>query len=276
MTFARHRWTSLKTLVAIVAVVLVWGLLPVGFKGCMRRSLVKVQAPVWSALRDASDLQDTAALKLASKDELVAMISELGREQAGLELKLKSATAAEAQKARLEALLKMPPYWGYDVRVGRVIRRDLTGWWQQLWIDRGSSSGIRPGMGVVCAQGVVGRISEVYEKVAVVELLTSERFRMASMFDTDVRPFVYVGESLKFGTAPIGLAQAMQPQTKLLESETREVVTTGLSGSFPEGLPIGTLFKTDGQSAGGLLEGQIRLAAPLESLTEVSVLLPNR
>jgi rod shape-determining protein MreC len=276
MTFARHRWTSLKTIIAIAALILVWGLLPVGLKSCARRSLVTVQAPVWSALRDSSDLQDTAALKLASKDELVSIIAELGHEQAGLELKLKSAAAAEAQKARLEALLKMPPYWGYDVRVARVIRRDLNGWWQQLWIDRGSSSGIRPGMGVVCAQGVVGRVSDVYDDIAVVELLTSDRFRMAAMFDTDVRPFVYVGQSLAFGGAPIGRAQAMQPQTKLAPGETKDVVTTGLSGSFPEGLPIGTLFKTDGQSAGGLLEGQVRLAAPLESLKEVSVLLPNR
>lgn len=276
MTFARHRWTPLKTIVAMLCLALGFVALPIGFKSCARSVIVESQAPVWTALRDLSEFQDTAALELASKKELIDIIQDLSAAQAGLELKLKSTAALEEEKARLEGLLKMPPYWGYEARVARIIRRDLNGWWQQIWIDRGSASGIRPGLGVVCRDGVVGRVREVYEQTSVVELITSPRFRMAAKFVGDSRPFVYSGMGLRFGMAPIGSVTAVQPENALAADTERAVVTTGLSGSFPEGLPIGSLYKTDTQSAGGLLEGRVRLSVSLDSLREVTVLMPNR
>jgi rod shape-determining protein MreC len=276
MTFARRRWTPLKTLVAVAGLVLLSGLLPISFKCCARKTLVCAQAPLWLALRDVDQLEDAAALKSASRDELIEMVTDMAHAQAGLELKLKMTVALEEEKARLEDLLKMPPYWGYDARAARIIRRDLNAWWQEIWIDRGASSGVRPGLGVVCRDGVVGRVSEVYDQMAVVELLTSPRFRMAARLEGDTRPFVYTGAGLRFGLSPLGLAQAMQPENALADGVQRVVVTTGLSGSFPEGMPVGTLFKTDGLSSGGLLEGKIRPAAALDGLREVTVLLPNR
>jgi len=160
--------------------------------------------------------------------------------------------------------------------VVRVLRRDLNSWWQLLWIDAGSAQGIRTGMGVVSREGVVGRIREVYEQSSVVELLTSPRFRMAAQLQGDPRPFIFEGTGSRFGLGAIGSVQALQPEMALRPGETRDIITTGLSGSFPPGLPIGTLFDTSTLSEGGLLEGRVRLRNDLNTLREVSALIPYR
>ncbi len=276
MTFARRRWKSIHTLLAVVGLSAGLAILPIGPKSFMKSTLIEAQAPLWTALRDLSDWQDAAALKLRSKDDLVSIIQELASTQAGLELKMKTLEAVEAKNARLEGLLNMPASAGYETRVVRVLRRDVNSWWQLLWIDAGSAQGICAGMGVISREGVLGRVREVFEQSAVVELVTSPYFRMAVQFPDDARPFIFQGGSLAFAQAPTGNVSALQPEMALKADATRPLVTTGLSGSFPAGLPVGTLFETSTLSEGGLIEGRARLAAPINSLREVCVLVPYR
>ena len=280
MTFVRQKWTQLHTVLAIFGVILGWAIVPIGIKSCTKETLVQSQAPVWEALGELEKFQDAAALKLKSKDELAKTIGELGRTQAGLELKLKTLEAVEAERARLETLLKMQAnsrdLAGYEAKVARVINRDINGWWQQIWIDLGSAQGVKSGAGVVARFGVVGRVREVYEQTSVVELISSPRFRMAAQMQGDDRPFVFQGAGLRFAAAPLGVVQALQPEMALKPGEIKAISTTGFSGSFPAGLPIGLLTDTGGFSEGGLLEGHVRLPAQLQSIKEVSVLLPYR
>lgn len=276
MTFVRHRWTALHTILALAAVILCSLIIPIGFKSLAIKTLVESQAPLWTALRDVKSLQDTAALKLQSKDDLIKIIQELAQAQSGLELKLKTVDALEAERGRLEQLLKMPSYPGYETKVTRILDRDINGWWQQILLDVGKAQGVRPGLGVVSRDGVVGRVREVYDQVSIVELVTSPRFRMAAQMKGDERPFVYQGMGLRLGMKPMGLVQALQPEMALKKDETRVIVTTGLSGSFPEGLPIGEIMETAGVNEGGLLEGHARLPGNLQNLKEVSVLIPYR
>jgi len=276
MTFVRHQWRPFHTILTVVGVMLASLILPIGLKSCARDTLIHSQAPLWTALQDIRSFQDTEALKLLSKDDLVKIIQDLAQTQAGLELKLKNLDTAEAQRGRLEQLLKMQPFPGYDTKVARIMERDINGWWQQIWIDVGREQGIRPGLGVVARFGVVGRVREVYEQTSVVELLTSPRFRMAAQVKGDDRPFIYQGQGLRFILKPVGAAQALQPEMALKAGETKQVVTTGVSGSFPEGVPMGTLVETSTLSEGGLLEGKVILPEDLQNLKEVSVLIPYK
>ncbi len=276
MTFVRKRWTRLHTVLAIVGLILAWAIIPIGVKSCTKDTLIEAQAPLWDALRDIKNFQDTSALKLQSKDELIKIIAELSQTQAGLELKLKTFDALEAERSRLAERLKMQPNAGYETKVARVINRDMNGWWQQVWVDLGREQGVKVGLGVISKFGVVGRVREVYDQMSVVELVSSPRFRMAAQIQGDARPFVYQGMGLRFAMSPMGQAQALQPEMALKDNVSRMIVTTGLSGSFPEGLPIGMLMDTRTVSDGGLLEGRIRLPDDLKNLKEVSVLIPYR
>jgi len=276
MTFVRKRHTALKTVVSILATIVAFWVMPVGLKSCAKEALIEAQTPLWTALRNLDELQDEAALKTSSKEELIALIQELSSTQKGLELRLQTLEAAENDRARLEGLLRMPPFYGYETRAARVLRRDLNGYWQQLWIDAGSAHKIKRGMGVICKDGVVGRVREVYEQSAVVELISSPTFRIAAQIQGDDRPFVYRGRGLAFGEQPVGQTQAMQPEMALKQGESKWLVTTGLSGSFPEGITIGKLIQTDSVSEGGLLEGSVELSKNLEKLRQVTLLIPNR
>jgi rod shape-determining protein MreC len=266
----------LHTILALAGTVLGAIIIPIGFKSCAKDMLIESQAPLWSALQDVKSFQDASALKLLSKDDLVKVIQELAQTQAGLELKLKTLESVEAERGRLEQELKMPPFPGYETHVARILNRDLNGWWQQLWIDAGRAQGVRAGLGVVSRFGVVGRVREVYDQVSVVELVTSPHYRMAAQMKGDERPFVYQGMGLRFAMSPAGIVQALQPEMALKRGESKPIVTTGLSGSFPEGLPIGELIETGSVSEGGLLEGKVKLPQNLQNLKEVSLLIPYR
>lgn len=276
MTFVKRRWSGLHTVLAIFGIILGWMIVPIGFKGCTKDMLIEAQAPIWGALSDVKTFQDTAALKLQSKEELVKTIQELARTQAGLELKLKTVDSVESAKARLEQQLKMPPALGFETKNVRIINRDINSWWQQITVDAGRAQGVRSGMGVISREGVVGRVREVYDQASTVELITSPRFRMAVQLQGDERPFVYQGQGLRLGLSPVGQVQALQPEMALNPNQSRTVVTTGLSGSFPEGLPVGELIDTKNIGEGGLLEGRIRLNKSLLNLKEVTLLIPYR
>ena len=123
---------------------------------------------------------------------------------------------------------------------------------------------------------MVGRIRDVYEQTSIVELVTSPRFRMAVQMKGDERPFVYQGMGLRFGMSPMGSVMALQPEMRLKDNQSATITTTGLSGNFPAGLPVGELTDTHGLSDGGLLEGRVELSSELQNLREVAVLIPYR
>jgi len=277
MSFSRRQHPKLKAILATLGVVVLFLALPVGFKGCNKDLLIQSQTPLWTALRDIDSLQDDAALMVMKKSELADLVKELASTQAGLELRLKTLEAVEAQKNRLESMLKMRPYYGYETRRGRVIRRDLSGYWQQLWVDVGRKQRVKVGLGVISQDGVVGRVREVFDDSCIIELVSSPRFRIAAQLSGDDRPFVYHGEGLNFGFSPIGKSEAMQPEMAVGQKDApRTIVTTGLSLSFPEGIPIGDLVQTGDVSQGGLLVGDIKLPRSLHSLRQVTILIPNQ
>jgi rod shape-determining protein MreC len=254
-----------------------WLILPVFLKTFSRATFFEATAPFAVSASYARDLQEFWNLKTRSKDELISMGRDLGRLTASYSESVQQNAELESQIQRLEGLLHMPPREHYRQEPARVVRRDFTGWWQTMTIRKGKNYGITVGAPVVFAGGVIGKVSEVHAYTSVVELISSPEVRLAGVVagDPENRPISYQGgQNPTFGPAR-GTIEFVPLDTFASATAPKRLVTSGLGGVFPPGLTIGQIVKVELSPDGLFQTGVVELDSRLDSLSEVTVLVPD-
>lgn len=251
-----------------------WLILPVVIKSFLRVSFFELQAPITVSASYLRDLREYWSQRVHSKSELIAAGRDLARVNASFEVASQQNTALLAEIHRLENLLGLPGQQQHRFEHARVVRRDLSGWWQRLVIRKGRNHGIPVGAPVIFSSGVVGRVTEVHAYTAVVELISSPALRLAATFEGDERPVSFQG----------GVNPTLGPARGTLEfvpldifanpGAPRRLVTSGLGGVFPAGLNIGEVTKVEPSTDGLFKTGEVQLDSRLNELTEVTVLVP--
>jgi rod shape-determining protein MreC len=124
----------------------------------------------------------------------------------------------------------------YPLIPARVINSYLYNVDNFLTLNVGSNSGVHAGMGVVAANGVVGRVKVVSEHYATVTSLLHSKTSIASKIKRDGT----FGTIKWLGDDPThALLDNVLRETKLTMGDT--VVTSGYNAVFPEGIFIGTI-----------------------------------
>jgi len=271
----KKRFLQTRPFLALGIVALVWAILPIVVKSLSRISFYEFQAPANLAASYARDLQTFWAARLHSKNELIAAGRDLARLNAAYELTIRGNESLRAEIARLERLLNLPARAGYRYEVARVVRRDFSAWWQQIVIRKGKNYGIPVGAPVVFTGGVVGRVREVYAYTAVVDLISSPNIRLAANFDGDNRPVSFQGGPSPSFAAPRGRVHYVPLDIQASEAAPKRLVTSGLGGVFPPGLPIGRVIRLSPGPDGLFNIGEVELDERLGALTEVAVIIPT-
>jgi len=147
---------------------------------------------------------------------------------------------ARARSAeRLETLLgfRSPEQWNFSG--ARVIAQRMgpAGVLATITVDRGSASGIRPDMPVVTPSGVVGRVLETGATTASVLLLTDANSRIAVIGDENRSPGMLSGQG--YGQ-PLTLRFV---NLNALIDSGELLLSSGLSGLYPKGLPVARVTK---------------------------------
>jgi|TARA_B110000438_G_scaffold286898_1_gene318623 rod shape-determining protein MreC len=265
-----------KAFVSTLALLFVWWLIPVLLKGLATAAFFEFTAPTTVAISYLKDLQDFWGNKLHSKEELLKAGVVQARLNAAYELRNQSAQVWETEVRRLESLLNLPSLPEHRYEVARVIRRDTNAWWQQLVIRKGRVHGLEVGQAVVYVGGVVGRLSEVHAYTAVVELLTSPRFRVAAHLENDLRPLQFQGGDNPPFQSPRATLLNVPPDIR--ERNTNEsahrIVSSRLGGVFPDGLTLGYIDELERSQDGLFQSGKALVDDRLLSLREVAVLIP--
>lgn len=120
--------------------------------------------------------------------------------------------------------------------VARVIGQESNNFLEYIMLDLGTSHGIREGMAVVTDQGMVGRISDVTDTTSKVLLLTDVSSAVNAILQSSRLNGVIRG-------APGGdLVMDYIPQGASF-SIGEVVLTSGLGGRFPKGIPIGQVVE---------------------------------
>ncbi|MFC1538086.1 rod shape-determining protein MreC [Candidatus Latescibacterota bacterium] len=120
-----------------------------------------------------------------------------------------------------------------------VIGQDVDSITNSLILDVGSNEGVKKYMAVVTADGLVGRIIEVYPSSSNVQLIRDVNSRISAIIEgnRDIKGIVRWegGDYLRM----YGLQQINNPEPG------QNVYTTGIGGTFPAGLFIGKVVKPD-------------------------------
>ena len=145
----------------------------------------------------------------------------------------------ETENASLRQLLKVVPDPQEQYRSARVVADSAGAFARSVLVNAGSGVGVRKGQVVLTAEGLVGRV-----------IATSPRgARILLISDLNSRIPVFVGQTRVRAV----LAGDNSDRPRLIHIEPGvativpgdQVVTSGIAGAFPPGLPVGVVEATD-------------------------------
>ena len=227
--------------------------------------LAYVLSPLQSAANAWSGTVDRVRALGALEEENAALKARVTE----LEGQLLAREEQAAENARLHQLLRLPvPEEAKPVTVARVIGRSPDNWHQRLVLDKGAAAGVvRDGV-IANQKGLIGKVIATGPKVALVSLLSD--------------PSTSVGV-LNTRTRSLGVVQGQGdrwPMLRYMEQPEKwkvgdRLVTSGLGGVFPKGLPVGEIVKLKSDAETYFPELRVQTTVELNKLEEVIVLPPR-
>lgn len=155
----------------------------------------------------------------------------------------------------------------YEFIIARVINNSITRPNNFITLDRGYLDGIKPEMGVVDQNGIVG----------IVNVVGPHTSRIISMLNSDLRLSCRVKGSDAFGSL---VWDGRSPRQATLEELPRHVefspgdtiITSGYSVVFPEGIPVGTVVEQLRDADDNFYSLRINLLTDFAQLSTVRVI----
>jgi rod shape-determining protein MreC len=186
------------------------------------------------------------------------------------ELNTREAANREALLAaeRLRELLGLRQQIKVPSVAATVIGADATPWFATFLIDRGAQDGLREGMPVVATDGIVGQVVKVADATARVLLLTDPASAVAGVVQRSRARGVVRGKGQGYCSLEFSLSNEDVAVGDL-------IVTSGVGGLFPKGLPVGEVTMVRKGSYGIFQAVDIRPTVNTSRLEEVLVLLKH-
>jgi rod shape-determining protein MreC len=166
---------------------------------------------------------------------------------------------------RLQRLLAMREASQAELLAARVVGKDATNWFKTILLDRGSREGVRRNQPVLAPDGLVGRVVEVTPTTARVQLVTDPVNAVGGLIQR-TRVTGIVSGNLGAGTR----IRYLPLMADVVVGD--EVVTSGMGGVFPKGIPIGRITAVDRRSGALFQEATLQPAVDLSRLEEVLIL----
>jgi len=136
-----------------------------------------------------------------------------------------------------------------------------------ITINRGSNDGIRPDMGVISPQGIVGIVVNVNKSYAVVMSLLNVKARISCKIQ-----HANFSGSLSWKGGDVKYAFLDQIATHATFQIGDTIVTSGYSDVFPPGIMVGTIESFNKQTDDNFYTLKVRLATDFQSLNALSVI----
>jgi rod shape-determining protein MreC len=190
----------------------------------------------------------------------------LRQESAILQRRISQLEEHALETQRLQGLLAMRETSRTNYLAARIVGKDATNWFKTVLIDRGSQVGLRRNLPVVAPDGLVGRVVEVTPFTAKVQLITDPISASGGLLQrTRVTGIVSgnLGAGLKVRYLPLLADVAVGD----------EVVTSGMGGVFPKGIPVGRVVAVERKSGALFQEAVLQPKVDLGRLEEVLILM---
>jgi rod shape-determining protein MreC len=255
--------------VVLLGVVLV--ALPKQTSAQIKLAMSSLFLPLFGIVGAGSKAADKAADVIMPRRVLEAQLDALRKENTQLKFDLTQHDRVVAENDQLRAALAWQKRMPWTLKLAKVLTRDPANWWRTMQIDAGSRDGVGLNMPVLTPQGLVGRVDEVGYTSSRVVLLGDPNCRVAAM----------VWGSKDRGVVVPGSATALDPSLVSLTFLPRHssnkpgafVYTSGEGGIFPDRILIGQIADVESVGQGLYMEARVKLAADLQRLEMVWVIL---
>ena len=230
------------------------------FASALRRTIL---APLVSLQSDAEQ---------SRRSWLTRETREAQRDSIALRAMALDATLADNNRLRQILGLGEALKWGFvpaEVLQGRGVGEEYT-----VTLSAGSRAGIVPFSPVVAPEGLVGMVKSVDPTMSIAIAWAHPDFRVSAM-SVDSGAFGIVGAHL--GNEPERYLLEMRGVT--MRSNLKPgalIVSSGLGGTFPRGIPVGTVISEMKTSELWARTYLLRPAVAPADVSDVMVLLPSR
>jgi rod shape-determining protein MreC len=191
----------------------------------------------------------------------------LKKENAELKLRVDLTKEYVIENERLKKLLLFENHWDYPIFLAQIIGHNPGAYMTTVVVNSGGADSIFYGMPVFTTSGLVGKVSKVFPTHSMVQLLS----------DPNSRTSVISQRSRVLGVVFSRDDGDMQIQVSsyadLVAGDT--LVTSGIGGIYPKGIPVGVVTKLDQNSSEILSYGHIKLLQQIEPLEEVFIIRKN-
>ena len=145
---------------------------------------------------------------------------------------------SEGDLKRLRSLLSYSEQFDMKTSMAQTIMLDTAGRFKSIIIDRGSDDGVQVNDVIANANGLVGRVVLTTDDLAKVQLVTDSNCSVGSLVERTRRQGVVRGSG--------GTAVQMFDIPALADVQVGDrVLTAGIDGVYPRGIPVGTVVRSD-------------------------------
>ncbi len=209
--------------------------------------------------------------RLTPRSELLREIDKLRRQNQELLVRQRQADSVLAENNELRAQLGWQRQQPWRLKLAHVVLRDPANWWRTVQIDLGTRDGVEENCPVLTSDGLVGRVSVAGLVRSQVVLLGDPDCRVSALVEDPARDIGVLSASESLDNSLAELTY-LSGAANLKSGE--QVVSSGLGGVFPAGIPIGQVVDSQEEDLGLYTSARVKLSANLGALGQVWVLLP--
>ena len=254
----------LPILAVIVVTVLIFNRLLFKLKDQVDKVVLPIQSKVYNVANRAISLKDI----IFSYEDIIAENENLKKENMELKIQKERNQKILEENERLSKLLEMKENSIYkgSLKFARVSFSDINNLNNKIFIDLGKKDGIKVDMIAVYGDYLVGKIIDVDSDYSIVELITNPNFVISAKTEADI----------------LGIARGSDEEDGLLYfqpsivednlKEGEEIVTSGVSNIFPEGIKIGKIENIDDKENYNYKKITIKPAFESKDLKELIVI----
>ena len=194
---------------------------------------------------------------------------ELFEENRKLQFTVAQLREAQKENDRLKQILDFKEKNSLKTIVARVVAKDVSTEFRSLRINRGESSGVQKGMAVITHEGIVGRILRTTATTADIVTLLD----LLSAVDA-------INERSRARGVVEGLTEDLCQLKFAMRTDDIKVgdllLSSGLGGIYPKGIPVGVVSKVSKKTYGISQEVEVRPSVDFSKIEEVMIITEQK
>ena len=258
-------------LAAVAVIVVVLCIMSAVGNGFLRNAFGIIAKPFRSAGTAIVQWADGIGAHFEKVSDLQAENEALRQQIAELEQQVRDGNSANAENARLRKLLNLQQQRSdLDLTDAVIIESAASNWFSAFTLNKGSRDGVAEGNCVIDAYGnLVGVVTEAGSNWCSVTTLLDTSSQIGALVFRTEQPAIAKG-SLSLLTKGQLMLTFLDGNDTLLNGDL--IVTSGLGGYYPSGLPIGTVEELRADDSGTSRYAVLSPSAAFDALTQVFVI----